>query len=383
MFEKLYTKFKRVTSNQLYFPEIDGIRFVAILLVVFFHIHGYFRAKTEGFFNDTAADHDWTYNFFSKGDRGVELFFVLSGFILCLPFALQYIKGGKKIELKKYYLRRVTRLEPPYIIAITAIFLMQLGMHINPDNLSLFERIQHYLASLTYTHGLIYHHTPIITVVAWSLEIEIQFYVMAPIFFSILSLPRTQRRLLILAVIALFSIANAAYMPQVLELTIYKFIKYFFIGILLADFHVSNTAIDFFRKKWIAPAAALLLVVICVIPIIDQLYGKLLFPFLIGTFYYSILKNEDLKRVFSYKFIPIIGGMCYTIYLVHYTIITVFGRLTLKLKLTNYYLPNLYFQMAVLGALILVFSCVYYFYIERPFMDKKWMNKLLKKNQQD
>lgn len=382
MFEKLYAKFQRVTSNQLYFPEIDGIRFVAIILVVLFHIHGYFKAKTVGMFTDAATDHEWAYNFFSKGDRGVELFFVLSGFILCLPFALQYIKNGRIIELKKYYLRRVTRLEPPYIIAITGIFILQLGMHVNPDNYSMLQRIQHYFASLTYTHGLIYHHTPIITVVAWSLEIEIQFYVLAPLFFRILSLPQLSRRLWILAIIIAFSIANAAYMTPALQLTLYKFIKYFFIGILLADFHVSNTAIDFFNKKWIVPFSALLLSIICVIPVVDELYGKLAFPFLIGLFYYIVLKNETMKKVFSYKFIPIIGGMCYTIYLLHYTIITIFGRMTLKLKLTHYYLPNLYFQMVILGSLILVFSCIYYYYIERPFMDKKWMNKLLKKDQQ-
>ena len=40
----IYNKLRRITSNQLYFPEIDGIRFLAIILVILFHAHGYFLA---------------------------------------------------------------------------------------------------------------------------------------------------------------------------------------------------------------------------------------------------------------------------------------------------------------------------------------------------
>ncbi len=384
MFSKLYSKFVRVTSNQLYFPEIDGIRFVAIILVVLFHIHGYFMGKMGNSFADSSTSHPWVYNFFTKGDRGVELFFVLSGFILCLPFAHQYINDGKKIELKKYYIRRVTRLEPPYIIAITSIFILQLAMHVNPGNLTTWQLFQHYFASLTYTHDLIYWgHTPIITVVAWSLEIEIQFYVMAPLFFRLLSLPKITRRIILVSLILFFIAVTAPLdIMDPISLTIYKFIKYFFIGILLADFYVSNTAVEFFNKKWIAPACALLLVILCVIPKEDELYGKLSFPFLIGLFYYIVLKNEQVKKIFSYKFVPIIGGMCYSIYLLHYTVISIFGRFTTKIRITDHYLPNLYFQMVVLSLIALVISSVFYLYIERPFMDKKWMKYLIKEKKQ-
>jgi hypothetical protein len=58
-------------------------------------------------------------------------------------------------------------------------------------------------------------------------------------------------------------------------------------------------------------------------------------------FYYIVLKNDALRRIFGYKFIPIIGGMCYSIYLLHYTIIAICGRFTIGLAVTNYYLPNL------------------------------------------
>lgn len=129
MLNNLYNKFRRITTNQLYFPEIDGIRFLAIILVLLFHTHGYFIKKTNIQFTDTVNQYDLINTFLHNGDRGVALFFVLSGFILCLPFAHHYINNGKKVLLKNYYLRRVTRLEPPYFIAMTAIFILQLAAH--------------------------------------------------------------------------------------------------------------------------------------------------------------------------------------------------------------------------------------------------------------
>src|ERR1700733_8915432 len=102
MIANIYNRFRRITSNQLYFPEIDGIRFLAITLVILFHTHGYFVGKTTLKFADDPKTYGWLNTILENGDRGVELFFVLSGFILCLPFAHHHINNGKKISLKKY-----------------------------------------------------------------------------------------------------------------------------------------------------------------------------------------------------------------------------------------------------------------------------------------
>lgn len=382
MFNSFYNKFRRITSNQLYFPEIDGIRFVAIILVVLFHAHGYFIGKTDLHpSNDTLT---WAADaFLSKGDRGVELFFVLSGFILCMPFAHQYINAGKKIQLKKYYMRRVTRLEPPYILAISGIFVLQLLMGVNTGRFTLTEQFQHYFASLFYAHGLIYHSTPIITVVTWSLEIEIQFYLLAPLLFKVLKLPAIARRLLLVAGILGMAALQHYYMPQFLVFTIYRLIQYFMAGILLADFYVSGSFATFFNKRFIVPSFVALLAAVCLLPLKESFYVKLIFPLLIGTLYYIIMKNDVIKKVFSYKFVPIIGGMCYSIYLLHYTAITSIGRFTMKLKIGNGYMPNLVLQLAILTIAALLISSIFYLYIERPFMDQKWTNKLMKKDERN
>jgi peptidoglycan/LPS O-acetylase OafA/YrhL len=380
MINSIYNKFRRITSSHLYFPEIDGIRFIAIMLVILFHAHGYFAGKTTLQFADNPASYTWINNFLENGDRGVELFFVLSGFILCLPFAQQYISNGKKIALKKYYLRRVTRLEPPYIIAMTLILLLQIIMHVHPTG----ALIPSWLASLIYSHNLIYHHTPLLTVVAWSLEIEIQFYLLAPILFRVLKLAPIVRRALLLTGMLLLIYAQSVYTPPFRN--IYSYAQYFLTGILLADFYVCNTAAAIFNQKWMIPVSAALLVTICTWTIknaaansMEAMAFHFSFPFMIGLFYYTVFKNDVIKSVFSYKFIPIAGGMCYSIYLLHYTIISIFGRATLRLHLSNYYLPNLLLQIVLLLIPVMVLSSIFYYYVERPFMSSKWTDMLMKK----
>ena len=44
------------------------------------------------------------------------------------PFAAHYIKGARSVNLRKYYLRRLTRLEPPYIVALFLLFILAVGV---------------------------------------------------------------------------------------------------------------------------------------------------------------------------------------------------------------------------------------------------------------
>ncbi len=379
MMNSIYSRFRRITTNQLYFPEIDGIRFLAITLVVLFHIHGYFIKKSP--FTENMADFSILSTLLKNAERGVELFFVLSGFILCLPFAHHYVNKGKKVSLKNYYLRRLTRLEPPYILALTAILLMHIAINSHPVDVL----IPHWLASLVYAHNIIYHHVPMLTVVAWSLEVEIQFYLLAPLLFTIFALPKPVRRSILLVSIIVLVFLKSVYIPTYISL--YVFIQYFLIGMLLADFYVSDSFSTIFNKKWMSILAVVCLVTILYMPIKSRelppstlFAAKLSFPFLVGLFYYSVLKNDVLKKVFSYKFIPIIGGMCYSIYLLHYTIISVIGRYTKGIHISNNYLLNLSLQVILMSIPILVLSSLYYYYVERPFMSRKWLEMLIKKD---
>src|SRR5690242_1131882 len=89
---RLTDRLRRRTTSGNFIPQIDGLRFVAIAMVVLFHLNGYFAAKATRAFS-APASHDLLYRTLFVGDRGVKVFFVVSGFILALPFAAHHLLG--------------------------------------------------------------------------------------------------------------------------------------------------------------------------------------------------------------------------------------------------------------------------------------------------
>ena len=117
-------RLRRVTSSDhRYLPEVDGLRFLAIFGVLFFHVI-YSATNVPGVPLQASAL-DFLLRPFQEGHRGVELFFGISGFILALPFAAQHLNGAAPVSVRRYYLRRVTRLEPPYLVALLVFYLYE------------------------------------------------------------------------------------------------------------------------------------------------------------------------------------------------------------------------------------------------------------------
>src|SRR3974377_1228989 len=84
-----------------HFPELDGLRGMAILFVISYHYLGYTR-------------------FFKWGWTGVDLFFVLSGFLITGKL-IQSI--GEKDYFLNFYRNRVLRIFPVYYLAIILFYL--------------------------------------------------------------------------------------------------------------------------------------------------------------------------------------------------------------------------------------------------------------------
>ena len=87
--------------------------------------------------------------------RGVELFFAISGFILGIPFASHFLRQDARVDLTGYFLRRLTRLEPPYFISLFVWAADQIVM----GHRSRTEMGPHLLASFVYLHNLVLAHS--------------------------------------------------------------------------------------------------------------------------------------------------------------------------------------------------------------------------------
>ncbi|SDS42791.1 Peptidoglycan/LPS O-acetylase OafA/YrhL, contains acyltransferase and SGNH-hydrolase domains [Opitutus sp. GAS368] len=143
-----------------YFSGLDGLRGIAILLVVLYHAP---RLKLP--LIDILQE---------NGRHGVSLFFVLSGFLIS-TLLLREARGSGGISLRKFYARRAVRLLPLYYaVLIFQAVLIYLFNQYSPENQALFKaKLPSYIFYFsnwlpTATQGPFFH--------SWSLAVEEQFY---------------------------------------------------------------------------------------------------------------------------------------------------------------------------------------------------------------
>jgi peptidoglycan/LPS O-acetylase OafA/YrhL len=187
---KIFNQFslKRKINSAHFIPEIDGLRFFAIITVVMFHLNSAL-SKSLGYTASEGIDFlGGKYDLLQPGwwvirlDLGVKVFFAISGFVLALPFLRYGILGeGKPINIKTYFVRRLTRLEPPFVISLLVFLLVHVILLKEP----LAEIQGDFFAGLFYLHGLIFGEPNPINPVTWSLEVEAQFYMLVPLLFWI------------------------------------------------------------------------------------------------------------------------------------------------------------------------------------------------------
>lgn len=182
-------------------PDIDGLRAVAVLLVVLFH-----------------ADVPW----FGGGFVGVDVFFVLSGFLITTGLVMEADQSGR-VDIVRFWLRRARRLLPAAGAMIGVVTTAQLAYR---SPLVWDTVLNESLAAATYwsneqaarisggyfgaqveSRALL--HT-------WSLSVEEQFYIVWPLLFAGLIKSRLRLRMRS-AVVVSFIIMSLAYSAQLLS----------------------------------------------------------------------------------------------------------------------------------------------------------------------
>lgn len=372
--------FKRITSSGNFIPEIDGLRFIAITSVVLLHLSNFITTKYVTKNNDD-LDFSFLKHILSHGHIGVPLFFVISGYILGMPFAKFHLKNGDSVNLKNYFIRRLTRLEPPYILVMTALLF---GAVYVAQTISLKNGIESYLSSIIYSHNFIYPDClPKLNIVAWSLEIEVQFYILAPLIafvFSIKSL--LIRRLTIFLIAIVFIIINHFNFNPFHFLSLINYFQYFLIGFLLVDLFVSNSIVVP-KTKFDNLIGVFLFLVIWLFDNSDfktatqTFFWELIQLICIFFLYYYVLFHKIFKFL-SLKLITNIGGMCYSIYLLHYAIISIFGNPILKHSFSKYKFINISIYSVLILLIIMFISSIFFLLVEKPCMDKNWLKKTFK-----
>lgn len=175
-----------------YRPALDGLRGVAILSVLAFHTH-----------------HIFGWSLLNGANAGVDIFFVLSGFLITSLLIEEWEKTGE-ISLKNFYWRRALRLVPALLVLLTALYFLSdlLFSPVEADDTRrgipvAFVYVSDVaLAFFNLRLGALQH--------TWSLAIEEHFYLIWPVvLLGCLRLGMSKKRLVLL--VLLLAVASAVH----------------------------------------------------------------------------------------------------------------------------------------------------------------------------
>ena len=380
----LLNTFQRKTASTHFIPEIDGLRFFAIFTVLIFHFNtAYSRALG---FDDLALNVLGRVSISQPGwwlvrlDLGVKVFFAISGMVLALPFLNHYLKGGPSVKLKDYFVRRLTRLEPPFLITLL-FFLM---VHVLFLGKEISSMLPHFWAGLIYAHLFIYGFPNPINPVTWSLETETQFYLIIPFFFSVLFFKRSP---VYLFLIILFTFSMSIWLKALFiqeglthfSSSLLAYFSNFITGILVAFLFVNHN--EYVKSKsvgWDFVGFIAIIIQFYFYKPQHIWYNNLLFNSGIFLMMLSTFKGYIFNWLFTRPMVYIIGGMCYSIYLLHFAFFFLWVKVISGISLGMGYGYDLLFHLVFAIAAMLLVSAAFFYFIEKPCMNKQWPTHLLK-----
>ncbi|MEX0334991.1 acyltransferase family protein, partial [Vibrio tubiashii] len=349
-----------------YRPEIDGLRTIAVISVILYHAQMIFFGK------------DW----FEGGYIGVDVFFVISGYLITRIVLIE-IQSTGSFKFLAFYERRARRILPLLFVVIFVTIPYAWQKFLPSDFVEYAESV---LASLFFSSNFFFYFStteygadsallkPFLH--TWSLGVEEQFYIVLPVL-AIVSFKYFRPHFLtVLVVMSLISLQFSELME------------------------VRNSDLNFylpFSRFWELAVGSILAYRELNCPVRKDCFGQKVFPVLgLYLLAYGILffngktphpsfhtmipitgvaliigfsnKDELVGKVLGSKPFVWIGLISYSLYLWHFPIFA-FSRLGDK-QLTNY-------DKWELIVLTFILSVVSYFFVERPFRKKIKIKQLI------
>ncbi len=160
-----------------HFDYIDSLRGIAILAVLIAHTGLYSTVPYPLWFHNITE--------VSLAPRGVQLFYVVSAFTLCLSMSKR--QRNEKHPIRNFYLRRFFRIAPLFYLAILYNLWQQNYWNHNPNHISLLNII----TTFTFTNGFSSAWINNIVFGGWSIAVESMFYIIFPFLFQKIKHVRT------------------------------------------------------------------------------------------------------------------------------------------------------------------------------------------------
>jgi peptidoglycan/LPS O-acetylase OafA/YrhL len=285
---------------------IDAWRAIAIALVLLCHIVGY----SHPWYRETSAAIVWRVQ--GIGILGVQLFFCISGFVICRAMISEVEKTGS-ISLLAFYIRRAYRILPPFLamILVTGI----LGwLDVIPATISQLTQATTFLCNIPEFGACGWHliHT-------WSLAYEEQFYLIFPLIFIALALPHNRIKFLAAAMALIFGLLIFAAVPMPETAAYFSHFLCMITGCL---FSLYWKQLEPIMEKlpftiWIMSIGVILAFKgIGLPPVVANFVAPVVLPILIGiTIFGTPLRFAKVSKAFNNSTLIYIGRISYGIYL--------------------------------------------------------------------
>lgn len=315
-------------------------------------------------------------NWLPGGFLGVDLFFVLSGYLMT-SITLSDIDTGK-FSIANFYRKRIKRILPAYFVLLFLVTIIGVNIYLYTDFFFFFRSLRYsllFLSNLIFSEGDSYFgaslsENPFLH--TWSLSIEMQFYLILP--FIIIFFKKYLKIFVVLMILifTIYSSYNIYFLDN-------KSLMYFSLGARIPEFLVGSLYailfkrhIDFGRNiNNMIAFLSLLFFILCLFLISENSefpgFLVLLPTILIANL--LVLNNNFISIFFSNKILVKIGEYSYSLYLWHWPVMAL-----MRYRLDRYEFN--YDEILLVIFFTLILSWLSYRFIEnasRWFSDVKFM----------
>jgi len=359
---------------KLYFKNLNGLRFIAALMVLICHIELFKKYFHLNNFRENTR---------FLGFLGVDLFFVLSGFLITFLLIKEKEFFGK-INFKNFYLRRILRIWPLYyLIVLLSLFVLPNFnvFFINGDFFrfeSKIETVKIILLFILILPNVLYLIKPVtFSAQTWSIGVEEQFYLIWPLFVQKFK----NFKILFILIILVYWIVywllkcnlfdNINYIELIRSFyTLFK-MDVLSVGALGAVlYNEKNKICVFINSNYVFIISIIILCLMYLILPNEIKFLRIFYAFLFLILILNLISNQHLKNLFENKIFNHLGKISYGIYMYHQILIVLVINIVLKCFKNIGLLENIIiYSFSII--LTLLFSHFSYVYFETPLLNFK------------
>lgn len=353
------------SKEKTYFPELDGLRFFAFLLVFIHHA----PLLGERVFWSTLRQYGW---------MGVDLFLCLSAFLFTRLLYTEFQRTGS-INIPYFYIRRTLRIWPLYFLFVAGMLVLTYFSEVKISSLRI-------LGLITFTDNFFFafmstYRSVLFTGHLWTIAYEEQFYAIIPwALRSLFKLNSRTRAMILTGVLGFGLILRAIFIWLQVPYSAIWSLPFTHFDSILFGLAIGLGILDPILKRIPVLLTALMGLMclwgVCLLPNVEVVSWSLMLTYFLvglgmGLIIYSVLQasHHISLRWISSKPMTYLGKISYGLYMYHMACLGLFHYF-LKVEDSNYWIwISASFILPLVVTIII--SALSYAVIEKPFLRLK------------